>query len=114
MGSRYTGRMRLIALALTLLIIQIPEVAAEPIQGPSKAARQGFVERFNELAAASNDAPFLIKLGKPDTTLSVVVTSGSCTRRLLGKIVELAGQNMRNVGFTLVECSSDKTINVEP
>jgi hypothetical protein len=81
---------------------------------PSKAAREGFVEQFAEMQK-SGELPFSLKLGTPDTSLSVVVgSSGRCSRPLLAKIVELIGEQIRNVGFTLVECASDRTVNVRP
>ena len=95
-------------IAVAVLIL-LPVVA---LGAPGRAAREGFVERFNEMAASS-DFPFLLKLGKPDTTLSVVVTKGQCTRALLAKIVETDQGHIRNVGFTLVACSSDESISVK-
>lgn len=78
-----------------------------------RPAREGFAEQFNELAA-SKGLPFMLELGKPDTTLSVVVTRIPCTKDLLALLVKTAEDHIRNVGFALVECSSDKTISVKP
>jgi hypothetical protein len=80
---------------------------------PGKAAREGFVEQFAEFETA--DLGFTFRLGTPDTTLSVVVAGrGKCNRALLAKIVELAGEPIRNVGFKLVECASERSIRVKP
>lgn len=113
-GSRYPGPMRNIAITIALaLTLSAPAEADQRTKRPGKAARQGFVEQFAEMQK-SGDLPFILKLGTPDTTLSVVVTRGSCTKPLLEKIVEISGDPIRNVGFTLVECSSDRSITVRP
>lgn len=98
-------------LATVLLIVLPAFAAAEPNKLAGRTARQSFVEQFNEMAA-SGDMPFLFRMGKPDTTLSVVTKGGRCTKPLLDKIIELSGEGMRNVGFVRVDCSSDSSVSV--
>src|SRR5204862_2292898 len=75
------------------------DAAAEKRREDMRPAREGFIEVIAQgMAKAGFGINF--EFGSPDATLRVV---GPCSRALLGKLVELAGQNMRNVAFERIE-----------
>jgi hypothetical protein len=83
--------------------------AAEKRRADMRPAREGFIEVIAQEMAKAGFG-FNLELGSPDTTLRVV---GPCNRGLLGKLVELAGQNMRNVAFERIECGSNASIGID-
>jgi hypothetical protein len=77
-----------------------------------RVAREGFVEQFAAMAASSGrQLGFNLELGEPDTTLRVV---GPCNGPILRLIVDTAGDHIRNVEFTRVECASNSSMWVTP
>src|SRR5262249_46424739 len=83
--------------------------AAERHRADMRPAREGFIEVISQrMATAGFGINF--EFGSPDTTIRVV---GPCSRALLEKLVELVGQNMRNVAFQRIECGSSAAIGLD-